>query len=302
MINLNISSTKSLEKAISENHIKYINCDQLTESEEIAKGAFGHIRKAVWKVHKKTVALKSLRTDVSSINTIEDFVKEIQLLQKLALGEHPNINSFYGISRDSCNEYSMVLEFASDGNLRQYLKINFSSLKWTDKFRMAKEITLGLFFLHNNNIIHRDLHFENILVNEGIMKIADFGLSTNLNEMSEAQCIDYKNASYDCGMPAYIDPQYFENPKYGFTKKSDIYSLGVILWEISSGKPPYQSFTSIDAIAVYIFQGKRETPIEGTPQKYINIYTECWDEDPHLRPDSMSVLKALDLFLINEIS
>ncbi|RIB25818.1 kinase-like domain-containing protein [Gigaspora rosea] len=267
MINLNISSNKSLEKAISENHIKYINCDQLTESEEITKGAFGQIRKAVWKVHKKTVALKSLRTDVSSINTIEDFVKEIQLLQKLALGEHPNINSFYGISRDSCNGYSMVLEFASDGNLRQYLKNNFSSLKWTDKLRMAKEITLGLFFLHNNNIVHRDLHSENILVNEGIMKIADFGLSTNLNEMSEAQCIDYKNASYD-----------------------------LILWEISSGKPPFQSFTSIDAIAIHIFEGNREIPIEGTPQKYVSLYIECWDEDPSIRPDAISVIKTLKQF------
>ncbi|CAG8848860.1 17949_t:CDS:2, partial [Gigaspora margarita] len=89
MINSNISS-------ISENHI---NCDQLTEFKEIAKGAFGNIRKAVWKVRKITVALKSLRADVSSVNTIEDFVKEVQLLQKLTLGEHPNIIGFYGISR-----------------------------------------------------------------------------------------------------------------------------------------------------------------------------------------------------------
>ncbi|KAF0420513.1 kinase-like protein [Gigaspora margarita] len=294
MIYSNISSNKLLEKVILENHIKYINCDQLTEYEEIAKGAFGHIRKAVWKVYNITVALKSLRADVS--NTIEDFVKEVQLLQKLALEKHPNINSFYGISKDSCNGYSMVLEFASDGNLRQYLKFNFSSLKWTDKLRMAKEITLGLFFLHNNNIIHRDIHSENILVNEGSMKIADFGLSTNLNEMSEAQCINYKNTSYDCGMPAYVEPQYFKNPNYGFTKKSDIYSLGVILWEISSGKPPYQSLTSIDAIAVYIFQGKREIPIEGTPQKYVNLYAECWDEEPDKRPEAKQVLETLNNF------
>ncbi|CAG8692873.1 3437_t:CDS:2 [Gigaspora margarita] len=74
MIYSNISSNKLLEKVILENHIKYINCDQLTEYEEIAKGTFGHISKAVWKVHKITVALKSLRADVS--NTIEDFVKE----------------------------------------------------------------------------------------------------------------------------------------------------------------------------------------------------------------------------------
>ncbi|KAF0420512.1 kinase-like protein [Gigaspora margarita] len=210
MINSKISS-------ISENHI---NCDQLTEFKEIAKGAFGNIRKAVWKVRKITVALKSLRADVSSVNTIEDFVKE---------------------------------------------------------------------------------HSENILVNEGSMKIADFGLSTNLNEMSEALCINYKNTSYDCGMPAYVEPQYIKNPNYEFTKKSDIYSLGVIFWEISSGKPPYQSFISIDTIAVYIFQGMREAPIKGTPQKYVDLYTECWDEEPDKRPDSMSVLKTLDPLLINEI-
>ncbi|KAF0420515.1 hypothetical protein F8M41_006973 [Gigaspora margarita] len=76
MVNLNISPNKSIEKVISENQIKYINCDQLTESEEIAKGAFGYIRKAVWKGHKITVALKFLKADV---NTIEDFVKEFAM-------------------------------------------------------------------------------------------------------------------------------------------------------------------------------------------------------------------------------
>ncbi|KAF0458587.1 kinase-like protein [Gigaspora margarita] len=100
---------------------------------------------------------------------------------------------------------------------------------------MTKEIASGLSFLHNHNIIHRDLSRSN--------------------------------------------------------------SLGNFKW-----KPPYQSFNSVDCIAVHVFQGKRETPIEGTPQAYVNLYTKCWDEDPHKRPDAVSVLKTLDLFLTNEMS
>ncbi|RIB25815.1 kinase-like domain-containing protein [Gigaspora rosea] len=287
------TNIESFEKVISRKHINRINKNQLSKSEEIAKGAFGNIHKAEWKVYKLTVALKSLRADISSDqNTMEDFMKELQLLQKL--GSHPNINTFYGISEDSCNRFCMVLEFASDGNLRQYLKTNFSSLKWSDKLRMAKELTLGLFFLHNNDIMHRDLHSKNILVNEGSIKITDFGLSTSLNEKPKPRYFTY-------GMPAYVEPQYFKNPNYEFTKKSDIYSLGVILWEITSGKPPYQSFTSIDAIAVYIFQGKRETPVENTPEEYINIYKECWNEEPDKRPEAKQVLETLKI-LYSEIS
>ncbi|KAF0420516.1 kinase-like protein [Gigaspora margarita] len=120
--------------------------------------------------------------------------------------------------------------------------------------------------------------------------------------MSEAQCNNHKKALYDYGMPAYVEPQYFKNPNYGLTKKSDIYSLGVILWEISSGKPPYQSFALVYAIVVHISQGKREIPIEGTPQKYVNLYKECWSEEPDQRPEAKQVLETLDLFLISEMS
>ncbi|KAF0499938.1 kinase-like domain-containing protein [Gigaspora margarita] len=217
------TNNESLEKVISRKHINCINKNQLSKSEEIAKGAFGNIHKAEWKVYKLTVALKSLRADISSDqNTMEDFMKELQLLQKL--GTHPNINTFYGISQ----------------------------------------------------------------VNEGSIKITDFGLSTSLDEKPKPRSFTY-------GMPAYVEPQYFKNPNYEFTKKSDIYSLGVILWEITSGKPPYQSFTSIDAIAVYIFQGKRETPVENTPEEYINIYKECWNEEPDKRPEAKQVLETLKI-------
>ncbi|RIB25805.1 kinase-like domain-containing protein, partial [Gigaspora rosea] len=68
-----------------------------------------------------------------------------------------------------------VLQYANGGNLRKYLKNNFLELQWGDKFRMAKQIAQGLFYLHSKNIVHRNLHSKNILVHDGIMLIADFG-------------------------------------------------------------------------------------------------------------------------------
>ncbi|RIB10571.1 kinase-like domain-containing protein [Gigaspora rosea] len=61
----------------------------------------------------------------------------------------------------------MILEYANEGTLRQYLETNFTRLQWTDKLNIAKEITLGLLFLHSHDIIHRDLHSNNILIHEG---------------------------------------------------------------------------------------------------------------------------------------
>ncbi|KAF0546087.1 kinase-like protein [Gigaspora margarita] len=124
-----------------------------------------------------------------------------------------------------------------------------------DKLRIAKEIVLDLLFLHNNDVIHRDLHSKNILIHNGQPQIADFGLSKQIKETSTTSC------SKIHGMLAYIESK----RGYKRDKKSDIYSLGVILWEISSGRSPYQTFESEFSIIIHISEGKREKRIEGTP-------------------------------------
>ncbi|PKY24321.1 kinase-like protein, partial [Rhizophagus irregularis] len=194
---------------------------------------------------------------------------------------------------DSKN-YILVLEYANEGNLRKYLKKNFTSLKWTVKIQMALDITSGLKFLHSKGIIHRDLHSKNILVNDRKLLIADLGLSKKLAEITTHS----KGNKY--GMDGYIDPQCFKDRKYKKNKKSDIYSLGVLLWEISSGRPPF-SDCSRNLITHYIIKGEREDPIEGTPLKYQQLYQECWDDNPESRPDIEKVHEILSQ-LCNEDS
>ncbi|KAF0444673.1 kinase-like protein [Gigaspora margarita] len=156
---------------------------------------------------------------------------------------------------DDKGNYNMILEYANEGTLREYLKTNFTILQWTDKLRIAKEIALGLLFLHDKNIIHRDLHSKNVLIHHGQPKITDFGLSKQINEITSS------SNSILIGMPEYIEPQCLIKHGYKRDKRSDVYSFGQILWEISSGRPPFQAFESAFTL-VHIFQGNREEPIE----------------------------------------
>ena len=96
-----------------------------------------------------------------------------------------------------------------------------------------------------------------------MIKLADFGLSRRLNEISNSNKNIY-------GMVPYIDPQHFKNQKA--SKKSDVYSVGVLMWEISSGHITFESFDDIRLLNA-ILNGDRETPIPNTPTDYINIYT-----------------------------
>src|SRR5438128_9905521 len=98
------------------------------------------------------------------------------------------------------------------------------------------------------------------------------------------------------GREAYKDPLSFTDPSYRRGKKSDVFSLGVILWEISSGKLPCKGFTMIADIVIFRLNGSRDEPVPGTPEKYIELYSECWDKDPDKRPSCEEIYKTLEFF------
>ncbi|KAF0502373.1 kinase-like protein [Gigaspora margarita] len=259
------TSEEWLERAIADGHVNYIEYNKFTNRKMIGIGGFGTVFKYEWKDCELTVALKCLKVDSNlEEKIIKDFMNELKLLRKVC--SHPNIIAFHGVTKDHNGYYNMVLQYANEGNLREYLKTNFIELQWTDKLRIAKEIAFGLSFLHNYDIIHRDLHSKNILINQSQPKIADFGLSKQMNEMSMT------SNSIVHGMPAYVEPQCLIKKGYKRDKRSDIYSFGVILWEISSGRPPFQTFKSKMELCFHIFQGNREEPIEGTPSQYVELY------------------------------
>jgi len=95
------------------------------------------------------------------------------------------------------------------------------------------------------------------------------------------------------GNTAYIDPLSLKDSSYRRRKKSDIFSLGVILWEISSGKIPCEGATTNYEVLLYRLNGSRDSPFPGTSECYINLYSKCWDEDPDKRPSCEEVNRQL---------
>ncbi|PKY51031.1 kinase-like protein [Rhizophagus irregularis] len=275
-----------IEEKIKNEYIHYFEYGKFSHFDEIGRGSFGKVIKANL-ANRGLVALKIFFNDNSKEKLNEEFVKELKLLCEIDY--HSNINRFLGVTNDSMS-YTLVLEYANEGNLRDYLRNNFASLNWNRKIKMALDITNGLKFLHSKEIIHRDLHSKNILVNNGKLLIADFGLSKKLAEVTTS------SMGNEMGMYEYIDPQCIKNIKYKKDKKSDIYSLGVLLWEISSGSLPFHDYRSNrNILAIHIsYKNLREEPIKDTPLKYQQLYQKCWDDEPKSRPDIKEVYKILN--------
>ncbi|RHZ73200.1 hypothetical protein Glove_232g73 [Diversispora epigaea] len=195
------------------------------------------------------------------------------------------------------DNYMIILEYVNNGSLRQYLKTNFQKLDWNAKLNLAKQIANFLTFLHSNDIIHGKLNSENILIYNGIIKFNVFGLKKTMLES-----LRFLTNSF--GPIQYIDPRYLEFfNTIGKNKNSDIFSLGIILCEISSGNPPFEmdSLSNADLLND-IVKGKREMVTPGTPPRYKEIYTDCWNHNGNSRSDISQVVKNLSEIIISDAS
>ncbi|PKY48217.1 kinase-like protein [Rhizophagus irregularis] len=278
--------------------IDFINYNEFSNMKKVGEGSFGIVESTDWKSYKIQAALKTLISNTIDDYDLNNFVKELKNLKKASF--HPNIIGFYGITKEPLsNKYIMVLEYANQGNLREYLKNNFKFLQWSDKIQMALDIARGLICLHFKNIIHRDLHAKNILVNNNRLMITDFGTSKQLLEHTSNST---HSTADGLGMAEYNEPQLFKIINYKKDKKSDIYSLGVLLWEISSGRLPFPDYPR-NVLGSHISHlNLRENPIEGTPLKYQQLYQECWDNEPKSRPDIEKVYETLSQLITEDFS
>ncbi|RHZ80972.1 hypothetical protein Glove_130g162 [Diversispora epigaea] len=261
---------------------------QYSEFEDV-KLISGNVYKATFKTFQKTVALKCI--SINDNFTLDNLINEIKRYRKLEI--HDNILKYYGITKQE-NNYMIILECANNGSL-QYLKINFQKLDWNAKLNIAKQIANILTFLHSNDIIHGKLNSENFLINNGIIKFNIFGLTKIMPE-------SLRFLTNALGPIQYVDPQYLEIfNTISKSKSSDIFSLGIILWEISSGYPPFEmeSLSNVDLLN-NILKGKREMDIPGTPLKYKEIYIDCWNHNRNLRPDIFQVVKNLSEIIISD--
>ncbi|RGB31320.1 hypothetical protein C1646_764207 [Rhizophagus diaphanus] len=276
-----------LNYSISEEHIRYYEYSDFTNIQQIGNGSYGTVFCVNWKSNR-LFALKSFNNNKE---TLKEVVKELKLLRRV--DDHENIIRFYGITKmedtnHQTNKYSLVLEYANNGTLNTYLNKHFNELEWRDKYRLALQLASAVEFLHEKEIIHRDLHANNILIHQDNIKLADFGLSKKIAEASS-------DTSKILGIIPYVDPKKINDRNYKLNKKSDVYSIGVLMWQISSGHEPFKNkgFDYDACLILSILNGNREEMIDGTPVDYNKLYTECWKYETDERPSMQDVVSAL---------
>ena len=180
----------------------------------------------------------------------------------------------------------MILQFVDKGNLRSVLSSNFNNILWKDKINNLTSITYDLRSLHELGYFHKDFHSGNILNVGGYSLISDFGLSGPSNKQKSDDKI--------CGVLPYIAPEVLNGEPY--TLSSDIYSIGVIMTELSSGKPPFHKRKHDAILALEICNGFRPEFGKGTPEIYKKLAYKCMNANSNQRPTANELYDIL-LFL-----
>src|ERR1043165_1110722 len=173
----------------------------------------------------------------------------------------------------------MLVMSKMDMDLSKYLQQKHSSLTWKERIQIAYYIIVEIYFIHKENAIHRDLHSGNILYSR-------LSRQFEISDLGFCGPADRPLTSIYGNLP-YIAPEVIYNQEHTF--KSDIYSIAMLMWEISSGKPPFSEYKHNFDLAMSIINGIRPKIVPGTPSEYKSLMEQCWDADPSKRPDIRSL-------------
>uniref|UniRef100_U9SYJ2 Protein kinase domain-containing protein n=1 Tax=Rhizophagus irregularis (strain DAOM 181602 / DAOM 197198 / MUCL 43194) TaxID=747089 RepID=U9SYJ2_RHIID len=161
--------TNWIEEAISKEYYGFYEQKHFNNIQKIGAGGFAKVYRAKWKNSDQYLALKSF-FNIDNI-TAREIVHEFKLQRIIQF--HNNIIKFYGVAQfdpenqnSQSKDYLLVMEYADSGPLKNYLKKNFDNLTWNDKYNLAYQLACGVSCLHNEGIVHRDLHSGNVLVNQ----------------------------------------------------------------------------------------------------------------------------------------
>ena len=246
--------------------------------EKIGNGGMATVYKATDKVLKRYVAVKILRDEFT---TDEEFIKRFEVeAQSAARLTHPNIVSIYDVGVED-NLHYIVMELIQGKTLKEIIIEERGPLPWKWSVNVAIQIASALEMAHKNNIVHRDIKPHNIIITEdGIAKVTDFGIA---KAVSNSTITAFGTT---IGSVHYFSP---EHARGGFTDaKSDLYSLGVVMYEMVTGKVPFDADTPV-SVALKHMQEEPEEPIEVNPNVPVavnKIIMKAMQKDTTLRYQS----------------
>uniref|UniRef100_A0A915ESN7 Protein kinase domain-containing protein n=1 Tax=Ditylenchus dipsaci TaxID=166011 RepID=A0A915ESN7_9BILA len=246
------------------------------------KGHFGHVYKGLLKDpisgHQLAVAVKTLKGS-HCIGDVEDFLKEGAIMRQF---HHPNVLRLLGISLSAEGHPSVILPFMQLGDLRSFVADPHRVITVIELLHYGMQIAEGMTYLASLNYIHRDLAARNcMLTDQHIVKVADFGLAVGLLE--DGGSIAYSSASAPRLPLKWMAVEYLWDRR-AFSTKSDVWSFGVVLWELMTrAASPYSEIANTEIRGFLEFGHRLAQPMH-CPDVIYEMMLACWRIHPIDRP------------------
>ncbi|KAI3717099.1 hypothetical protein L1987_68460 [Smallanthus sonchifolius] len=261
-----------------ETDVWEIDAKLLKFENKVASGTFGDLYKGTY--CSQEVAIKVLKPECIDADMLREFSQEVFIMRKI---RHKNVVQFIG----ACTEPSklcIVTEFMARGSIYNFLHKQNGSFKLPLLLKIAIDISKGMSYLHQNNIIHRDLKTANLLMDEHeVVKVADFGVA---RVQTQSGVMTAETGTY-----RWMAPEVIEHRPYDH--KADVFSFGVVLWELLTGEVPYSYLTPLQAAVGVVQQGLRPTIPKQTHPKLTELLENCWQQNPTSRPEFTDILDKL---------
>ncbi|CAH1796828.1 unnamed protein product [Owenia fusiformis] len=255
-----------------------IKLKEITLGDTIGKGEYGDVYKGEFRGQK--VAVKAMK---DSTKAAQQFLAEASLMTSL---KHPNLVQLLGVvlGENASDTIYIVTEFMSKGSLVEYLRTRGRQvITKQNQINFACDTCAGMAYLDEKNLVHRDLAARNVLISEDDRaKISDFGLARYEDTNQEGGRFPIK----------WTSPEALRDSK--FTSKSDMWSFGILLWEIYSfGRVPYPRIPLANVVQ-HVERGYRMESPDGCPKEVYDIMRKAWELDPRNRPTFAQTLPLLD--------
>lgn len=245
---------------------------------KVASGSYGDLYKGTY--CSQEVAIKILKPERIDSDLQKEFAQEVFIMRKV---RHKNVVQFIG----ACTKpptLCIVTEFMSGGSVYDYLHKQKGTFKLPSLVRVAIDISKGMNYLHQNNIIHRDLKAANLLMDENeVVKVADFGVA---RVKAQTGVMTAETGTY-----RWMAPEVIEHKPYDH--KADVFSFGIVLWELLTGKLPHEYLTPLQAAVGVVQKGLRPAIPKNTHPKLAELLERCWQQEPNLRPDFSEIIDIL---------
>ncbi|KAF5453851.1 hypothetical protein F2P56_023569 [Juglans regia] len=255
-----------------------IDARQLKTGNKVGSGSFGDLYKGTY--FSQEVAIKVLKTERVNREMLREFSQEVYIMRKV---RHKNVVQFIGACTQPPN-LCIVTEFMSRGSVYDFLHKQRGVFKLPSLLKVAIDISKGMNYLHQNNIIHRDLKTANLLMDENeVVKVADFGVA---RVKAQSGVMTAETGTY-----RWMSPEVIEHRAYDH--KADVFSFGIVLWELLTGELPYSQLTPLQAAVGVVQKGLRPSIPKNTRPRLAELCERCWQQDATQRPDFFEILEIL---------